>query len=595
VTPDRWRRIKGVLASALEREPDQRGRFVLEACADDERLRNAVESLIRADAHDLIPREPGPPPARARLPRLETGGRVGAYEVRALLAAGGMGEVYRALDTRLGRDVALKTLPEACATDPARVARFEREARAAAALNHPNIVTLYSLEEEDGLRFLTMELVRGRTLGQAIPPGGCTAEALVGYALPLTDALAAAHARGIVHRDLKPGNVMLSHDGCLKLLDFGLATIAAGREAFPPLDRDEPLTRDGLLVGTSRYMSPEQLKGQPLDCGSDVFALGVVLYELAADRTPFGGATPAETCSAVLRDPAPPLRRFRPDLAPALCDPIMRCLEKDPRRRFASAAEVLRELAPLARTSGARPPTPAGSLPEQTVQEEPCLLPMAFDGALGHASHGCNLREAEPAEEPQVDQLGERRVERRHLVEGGTDLRELGASGRGRRQLVRERADHEMASPLLCLAPADVVDQQAAHHLCGVAHEAGAVRKGRRVPAVDVEVGLVQEGRGAERQMTGATRELAAREPVELGVQRREERVGGGVVTALGGRDQPGKLLFQGREPCIAAGSVTRGAMSGDGTAGRWKAGPRPAAPTCCASPGRTPGRRCRR
>src|SRR6185295_14670091 len=230
---------------------------------------------------------------------LAAGRRLGVYEIEALLGAGGMGEVYRSLDTRLGREVALKVLPDAFGADPGRLARFEREARAVAALNHPNIVTLHSLEESGGLHFITMELVHGRTLDRLIPPTGLAIDVLLGYALPLSEALAAAHKRGIVHRDLKPGNVMLTDDGRLKLLDFGLATIAADREAAAPLDRAGSLTREGLLVGTCKYMSPEQLQGHSLDCRSDVFALGVVLYELAAGRPPFGGATQAEMCAAI--------------------------------------------------------------------------------------------------------------------------------------------------------------------------------------------------------------------------------------------------------------------------------------------------------
>ncbi|MET0555357.1 MAG: protein kinase [Vicinamibacteria bacterium] len=359
MTPERWRRVKEVLASALERAPGERDGFVAAACGDDLDLKAAVESLVRADADDLIPEDPGG--ARARpvpRPRIRPGTRLGSYEVRALLAVGGMGEVYHARDVRLGRDVALKTLPGETASDPARRTRFEREARAVAALNHPNIVTLYSLEEVDGLRFLTMELVQGRTLDHSIPPGGLSADALLGFATPLAEALAEAHRRGIVHRDLKPGNVMLTDDGRLKLLDFGLATIAAGGERFAPLDGAGTLTREGLLVGTSRYMSPEQLQGRPLDCRSDVFALGIVLYELATDHTPFGGRTPAETCAAVLHERAAPVSALRPDLPRAVSDLVMRCLEKDPRRRFADASEILRALAEVSRHDRETEPTP---------------------------------------------------------------------------------------------------------------------------------------------------------------------------------------------------------------------------------------------
>jgi eukaryotic-like serine/threonine-protein kinase len=372
MTPEQWRQVKDVLASALEREPEQRPQFVAEACGDNAELRGAVESLIRADACALIPPDPKASSAPPQRPRLKSGARLGRYEVCSLLAAGGMGEVYRARDTRLGREVALKMLPDMFAADAGRLARFEREARAVAALNHPNIVTLHSLEEEEGLRFLTMELVHGRTLDRLIPPGGFAVEALIGYALPLSEALAAAHKRGIVHRDLKPGNVMLTEDGRLKLLDFGLATIAAGSDAFAPLDRAGNLTREGLLVGTCRYMSPEQLQGRPLDCRSDVFALGVVLYELATGRTPFGGATVAEMCSAILREPPTAVYALRPDLPRALSDLIMRCLEKDPRRRFADAGEVHRALPALTRAAGAPPEEPA---PAPTRGRAPVVLP----------------------------------------------------------------------------------------------------------------------------------------------------------------------------------------------------------------------------
>jgi eukaryotic-like serine/threonine-protein kinase len=365
VTPERWRHIKDLLASALEREPEQREQYVAVACGDDAELRGAIESLIRADAHQLIPADPegvaAPPPQR---PEFQPGARLGRYEVCGLLAAGGMGEVYRVRDTRLGREVALKVLPDAFAADAARRARFEREARVLAALNHPHIVTLHSLEEEAGLHFLTMELVQGRTLDHLIPQGGLGLDALAGYALPLSGALAAAHERGIVHRDLKPGNVMLADDGRLKLLDFGLATVATGSEASAPWGRAGKLTSEGLLVGTCRYMSPEQLQGRPLDCRSDVFALGVVLYEMAVGRSPFGGVTTAETCSAILREQPPALAGLRADLPRALSELIMRCLEKDPARRYADAGEVHRELPALTRgpvllTASAPAPPPS--------------------------------------------------------------------------------------------------------------------------------------------------------------------------------------------------------------------------------------------
>jgi serine/threonine-protein kinase len=358
VTPERWQQVKRVLASALERRPESRDRFVAEACGSDAELRAEVDSLVRAHSLELIATATESPSARGPRSRLEPGMRVGAYQVVALLAAGGMGEVYRVVDTRLGREVALKVLPDAFAADPGRRARLEREAQAVAALNHPNIVTLHSLEEHEGLPFLTMELVEGRTLDRVIPPAGVPAAALLAYALPLCEALAAAHQRGIVHRDLKPGNVMLADDGRLKLLDFGLAAITdAG--AFAPLGPAATLTLEGVLVGTCAYMSPEQLQGRRPDCRSDVFALGVVLYELAVGRRPFGGVTTPEVCSAILRDAPPEVSCRRQDLPRAVPAVIMRCLEKNPARRFADAGEVHRALSSAAASASWGPPSVA--------------------------------------------------------------------------------------------------------------------------------------------------------------------------------------------------------------------------------------------
>jgi serine/threonine protein kinase len=353
MTPERWQRVDRLFQSALDLPPGRRASYLREACDGDAALRQEVESLIEShqQAGSFI-EEPAAvtatdgltPAARTLAP----GRQLGAYRIEALLGTGGMGRVYRALDTRLGREVALKVLPDAFAADAVRLARFEREARAVAALNHPNIVTLHSFEESGGFHFLTMELVDGRTLERSIAPEGLALETLLSHALALSDALAAAHQRGIVHRDLKPGNVMLTHDGRLKLLDFGLATIAAGRQAFAPLDQAGNLTGEGLLAGTYRYMSPEQVQGRPLDCRSDVFALGVVLYELAAGHAPFGGQSPGQIGAAILHEQPAPLRVLRPDLPPALADSLMRCLEKDPRRRFADAGEVHRGLQALA-------------------------------------------------------------------------------------------------------------------------------------------------------------------------------------------------------------------------------------------------------
>ncbi len=272
-----------------------------------------------------------------------------------------MGEVYRARDVRLGREIAVKVLPATLASNPERLARFEREARAVAALNHPNIVVLHSIEEAGGVRFLTMELVDGSTLDHLVAPGGLPLDRLLALAVPLAEAVAAAHERGVVHRDLKPRNVMVTRDGRLKVLDFGLARFEAS--AAGASDSESPtehfVSRDGEVLGTVPYMSPEQVRGLPLDARTDLFALGILLYELAAGRRPFTGATLADIGSSILRDTPPALASLRADVPPALAAAIVRCLEKEPARRFASARELAAELARLARATPAATPAPA--------------------------------------------------------------------------------------------------------------------------------------------------------------------------------------------------------------------------------------------
>ena len=280
------------------------------------------------------------------------GRTLGHYRITAAIGAGGMGEVYRATDTTLGRDVAIKILPAAVAQDPERLARFEREARSLAALNHPNIVTIYAVEEDGGSRFLAMELVEGETLDTLLAPGGLPLPRFFEIAVPLADALSAAHERGIVHRDLKPGNVMVTREGRVKVLDFGLAKLGAADSnsdltSTPTESRVANLTTDGQVFGTVAYMSPEQTRGAKVDARSDVFSLGVVMFQMLTGERPFHGDTAVDLISSILRDRPASITDLRADLPPDLARVLRRCLEKDPRDRYQTSRDVYNELKEL--------------------------------------------------------------------------------------------------------------------------------------------------------------------------------------------------------------------------------------------------------
>src|ERR1700690_2759105 len=294
---------------------------------------------------------------------LSPGTRLGAYEIVAALGAGGMGEVYRVRDTKLGRDVALKMLPAEMAHDPERLARFRREAKALAQLDHPNIITIYSVEECDGIHFLTMQLVEGLPLDRLLPEGGLPLERIFEIASALGDAVAAAHEKGIVHRDLKPANVMVSNDGRVKILDFGLAKDVRTADLDNVTMTSANHTQAGMVMGTPAYMSPEQASGRPLDHRTDIFSLGVVIHEMATGRRPFDGNSSAELVSAILRDPPPSVTDTRPDLPSDLGRVIRRCLEKDPRHRVQTARDVSNEFRDLSRQTPQKvsPITPPAS------------------------------------------------------------------------------------------------------------------------------------------------------------------------------------------------------------------------------------------
>ncbi len=287
------------------------------------------------------------------------GRRLAHYRITAPLGAGGMGAVYRATDTKLDREVALKVLPNEMASQPVRRERFRREAKALAALDHPGIVGVYSVEEAEGVHFLTMQLVEGQPLDQLIPAGGLPVERILDAATALADALAAAHEKGVVHRDLKPANVMLTKGGRVKVLDFGLAKMSGIEASSSSALSTEAHTREGVVMGTVPYMSPEQVQGRVVDHRTDLYSLGVMLYEMATGRRPFRSDSAAGLMSAILRDTPESPGSLRADLPEALRRVIERCLAKDPAERFQSARDVHAAL--TAKRPTASPIVAAGS------------------------------------------------------------------------------------------------------------------------------------------------------------------------------------------------------------------------------------------
>ena len=305
---------------------------------------------------------------------LVPGTKLGPYEIQSPLGAGGMGEVYRATDMKLGRDVALKVLPAEMAHDPERLARFRREAKALAQLDHPNIVTIHSVEESDGVHFLTMQLVEGLPLDRLVSQGGLPIERIVEIASALGDALAAAHEKGIVHRDLKPANIMVTSEGRVKVLDFGLAKdIRADKHSDATLT-SAGQTGVGMVVGTPAYMSPEQISGRPLDHRTDIFSLGVVLHEMATGQRPFEGTSSVELASAILRDTPPSVTDVRSELPGDLARIIRRCLEKDPRHRLQTARDLSNEFRDLAQATR----HPSGASAAHTTDSGPSVAVLPF-------------------------------------------------------------------------------------------------------------------------------------------------------------------------------------------------------------------------
>jgi len=358
---ERWRRTESLYHAAAARPADERAAFLAAACGDDEGLRRDIEALLAAPATaDGILG----PSARAMAAELAgdatgpllTGRRLGIYHLYERIGAGGMGEVYRARDTRLGRDVAIKILPHAFTTDSDRLARFEREARVLAAVTHPNIATIHGVEDGGGVRALVMELVDGETLAERIRRGPMPIAECVAVARQIVEALDAAHDKGIVHRDLKPANVKITTAGAVKVLDFGLATAALLRGALASAAPTVTATGPGAISGTAPYMSPEQARGQPVDKRTDIWAFGCVLYEMLSGRAAFARETVTDTLAAVVSD-APDWTALPEGIPRPMFRLIRRCLARDPRQRLRDIGDAWLELEePLAEPVGAAPP-----------------------------------------------------------------------------------------------------------------------------------------------------------------------------------------------------------------------------------------------
>ena len=352
MTPERWQQIKAVLHEAIEMAPEQRSVFLERACADDPILRNEVESLLASNDAARNTFLQSPPLAPRSLAK---GTRIGEYEIVLLIGSGGMGEVYKAHDLRLGRDVAVKVLPALLVFDPERLRRFEQEARAAAALNHPNILAVYQLGLFEGMPYLVSELLEGMTLREHIRSGALPLRKTIDYGMQIARGLAAAHEKGIVHRDLKPENIFVTKDGRVKILDFGLAKLITPEwQEAGPSDQ----TQAGTVIGTVGYMSPEQVRGLAVDYRTDIFSYGTIFYEMVTGKRAFPGDTTADTMSAVLKEDPPPLTQLVANFPPGLERVVFRCLEKSPEQRFHSASDLAFALDALSGISGANQLTP---------------------------------------------------------------------------------------------------------------------------------------------------------------------------------------------------------------------------------------------
>jgi serine/threonine protein kinase len=359
--PERWQQIEALFHAAREREPHERPAFLAAACGEDSATRSEVESLLMADEETMKILDELDEYATGKAKLLSgssgsgeenrpslIGQQLGAYRVLELIGKGGMGVVYRGIDTRLDREVAIKVLPASFLHSPDRLLRFSREARATSALNHPNILTVFDIGFNSGTPFIVEELLVGAELRSHLNKGALPVRKAVEYAQQIAAGLAAAHDKGIIHRDLKPENLFVTNDGRVKILDFGIAKLRnngiAGIDPDSPDQNHQtepPLTGSGIILGTISYMSPEQVKGQEADQRSDIFAFGIILYEMLSGKRPFSGqSSSAEILSAILKEEPVELREINAKIPPQLEHIVQHCLEKNPDMRFQSVRDL---------------------------------------------------------------------------------------------------------------------------------------------------------------------------------------------------------------------------------------------------------------
>lgn len=383
MSPERWRQVKELCLAALARAPHERDDYLKAVCNEDSLLLEEVQSLLSFEARAQESLEELPPElvvAALCSDGSLAGRRIGNYLVQSLLGRGGMGEVYLAEDTDLGRKVALKVLPKEFTNDEQRLQRFKQEARTASGLKHRNIITIYSVGQEGEVYFIATEYVPGATLRQHLHGSGrLELREALDVAMQIASALEAAHRAGIVHRDVKPENIMFEPDGTAKLLDFGIAklteNLTAETAGAAPLK-----TEQGVILGTPAYMSPEQSRHQPLDCRSDLFSLGVVLYEMITGKVPFAGDTPYDKQAAVLAAEPSPIGRYLDKVVPELQWVISKALIKEPARRYQTATDLLVDLQLLDQTLENEGGTPAENQPSKT---EAVLSPVDVSPTAG--------------------------------------------------------------------------------------------------------------------------------------------------------------------------------------------------------------------